>query len=159
MAYSLVRQYMKFHSIDLQHPVEKEYSSIVTPYALLFIVRQLSLKDKVVVVAESNNCYQVSSSAGMVLFLFGYYFTCIFIGVINVTISHCDYKFRNTTQLPCRHIFAIRERSGLPLFCSDLVAKRWRKDYMKLAFYTKQVTVNEDSFEVTFFLHVVNFFF
>ena len=61
--------------IDLQHPVEKEYSSIVTPYALLFIVR-LSLKDKVVVVAESNNCYQVSSSAGMVLFLFGYYYRC-----------------------------------------------------------------------------------
>ena len=58
---------------DLQNPVEEEYSSVVTPYALLFIRRQLSLKDKVVVVSESSNSYQVSSSAGTVLFICIYF--------------------------------------------------------------------------------------
>ena len=40
--------------VKKKNPVEQEYSSVVTPYALLFIRRQLSLKDKVVVVSESS---------------------------------------------------------------------------------------------------------
>ena len=50
--------------INLSHPVELEYSSFVTQYALSFISKQLSVHDKVTIIQKCDNFYEVSSSEG-----------------------------------------------------------------------------------------------
>ena len=37
----------------------------------------------------------------------------------------------------------------MPLFCPELVAERWIKDYIKDVFKSKDTNFNEDSFEVS----------
>ena len=119
-------------SVDLKDEVEIKYASLLTPYALRFVSRQLSLREKVNVVHESTTDCQVSSSEG----------------ILQVTTHQCQYKFWKSTHLPCRHIFAVRERRELSLFAHDIVAERWTLNYMKKAHDEKLLMINASSFQV-----------
>lgn len=70
------------------------YMQILTPYALGYVVRQLNLADKVKILGNSGDVYEINSSEG----------------INRVTASDCDCGFHKSMQLPCRHIFAVRHR-------------------------------------------------
>ena len=119
--------------VDLKDHVEIEYSSILTPYALSYVSKQLSLRTKVTIISEHEQECHVSSSEG----------------ILKVTVDGCRCSFWNTTKLPCRHIFAVRERKRHLLFAPSLVAKRWTKDYMKNVYYKKSDSATETSCSVS----------
>lgn len=50
---------------------------------------------------------------------------------MSVFIKSCQCQNALSYSLPCRHIFAVRERFALPLFEESLYAKRWSKVYYK----------------------------
>lgn len=118
--------------VDIVDPVEIEYAEILTPYALQFVSKQLLLKSHVNFIGEVQSCFLVSSSAGS----------------IKVTNINCECAFWTTIHLPCRHIFAVREKQCLPLFCGDLVAARWTLQHMKEVYSNKVTCVNPESFQV-----------
>jgi len=119
--------------IDIKDPVEIEYSSVLTPYAFHYVSKQLSLRKKVKIVSEYDQECHISSSEG----------------VLKVTVTGCQCAFWNTTGLPCRHIFAVREKKGHSLFTPSLLAERWTKDYMKDAYYKKSDVSAESSCSVS----------
>ena len=45
-------------------------------------------------------------------------------------------------KLPCRHMFAVREKQGLPLYSSDDIVERWKLTltYLKEVFGNKCTT-------------------
>ena len=124
--------------VDIQNPVELEYASLLTPYALSHVVKQLALRSKVGVIQEAGNMCQVSSSEG----------------VLRVTPNKCGCTFWTSTHLPCRHILAVRERKQLPLFSTDLVSHRWTVDYMKEAYDLKLEQMSAETFQVCVHVHV-----
>ena len=91
------------------------YMQILTPYALGYVVRQLSLADKVKILGNSGDVYEINSSEG----------------INRVTVSDCDCGFHKSMQLPCRHIFAVRHRCKVDLYSSDLCATRWTLAYYR----------------------------
>ncbi|XP_065901369.1 uncharacterized protein [Dysidea avara] len=116
--------------IDMKDPVEIEYSSVLTPYALNYVSKQLSLRRKVIIFSEHDRECHITSSEG----------------ILKVTVNGCHCAFWNTTNLPCRHIFAVQERKKHPLFTPLLLAECWTKDYMRDAYYKKsELTVEASS--------------
>ena len=93
---------------------------------------QLKLKNTVRFVFESECEFQVASSSG----------------IIQVTITSCHCAFWTSTQLPCRHIFAVRERKKIPLFCEQLIAPRWSRDYMKAVYENKVTNYHSELYQV-----------
>lgn len=91
------------------------YMQILTPYALGYVVRQLNLADKVKILGNSGDVYEINSSEG----------------INRVTASDCDCGFHKSMQLPCRHIFAVRHRCEVDLYSSDLCATRWTLAYYR----------------------------
>ena len=83
--------------VDIKDPIELEYASLLTPYALGFVSKQLALRHKVGVIQESATNCQVSSSEG----------------ILKVTAETCQCTFWNSTHLPCRHMLAVRKNSFL----------------------------------------------
>lgn len=118
--------------VDIKDPIEEEYAALLTPYALGFVSKQLALRNKVAVIHESATYFQVTSSEG----------------VLKVTVEKCECTFWHSTRLPCRHMLAIREKKGLPLFHDDMVARRWTLDHMKEVYDHKINTMNPESFQV-----------
>ena len=118
--------------VDLQDPIVIKYSTILTPYALGFVSKQLALRKKINIVQEFDIVCLVSSSQG----------------ILKVDFESCQCSFWNTTQLPCRHIFAVREKRHLPLFVPDIVADRWTLDHLKTTYNQKMHGKHSDSFEV-----------
>ena len=106
--------------------------SLLTPYALGFVSKQLALRHKVGVIQESATNCQVSSSEG----------------ILKVTAETCQCTFWNSTHLPCRHMLAVREKKQLPLFVGSLVAQRWTLDHMKEVYDHKTNRMNPESFQV-----------
>ncbi len=111
---------------------EWEYASLLTPYAFLFVQRQLSLRKKVVITDSSATKFTVSSSEGS----------------LSVTANFCHCKFWKTMHLPCRHIFILREELQLPLFDPMIVSNRWKSMYMQEVFNTKKKLQATQSFKV-----------
>ena len=118
--------------VDISNPVEIEYASLVTPYALSLLSKQLALRNKVGIIRESDAEYLVSSSEG----------------VLKVTVDSCECRFWTSTHLPCRHIFAVREKKQVSMFSAGIVAHRWTLDYMKEVYDHKVSTINPTSFQV-----------
>ena len=56
------------------------------------------------------------------------------LGTLTVTVNLCHCKFATTMKLPCRHVFAVREKQGLPLYSSDGIAEQWKLTYFKEVF-------------------------
>lgn len=119
-------------NVGVKDALEVEYSSFLTPYALSFVSKQLALRKKVRIIQDSPNECLASTSEG----------------VLKVSMEKCQCMFWNTTHLPCRHIFAIREKRHLPLVISHVVAERWTLNYMKSAYGSKVEALNPDSFQV-----------
>ena len=51
--------------VDLKDPVEIEYSAVLTPYALSYVSKQLSLKPKVTIVSEYEQECHITSPEGV----------------------------------------------------------------------------------------------
>lgn len=103
---------------------EHQYAEVLTPYAFDYVHKQLSLRCKVHLQAAATNCkeYTVYSSNGE----------------LKVTCDTCMCLFWASMHLPCHHMFAVREKCGLPLFDSSLALERWTNDYMRVAFMSKR---------------------
>lgn len=106
---------------------EEQYAQLLTPYAFGFVHKQLDLKKKVKMTEGG-----VLSSEG----------------VLSVTKDNCHYKFWCAMHLPCRHIFAVREKLDMPLFCSSLVSERWKLAYLRDVFSEKSSSSVECTLQV-----------
>ena len=71
-----------------------------------------------------------------------------------MTTHSCQCKFWHTMHLPCRHIFAVRERTHCRLYCEELVAPRWTLDGIKAAYEVKHQSQDSESdcFEVCIYI-------
>ena len=96
--------------------IEHHYMELLTPFALSFVLRQISLADKVKIKCEMEDSFEIESST-----------QC----KVTATCFECNCSFRKTMQLPCRHIFAIRRRCELSLFDPKLCAVRWTLQYYR----------------------------
>ena len=56
--------------------------------------------------------------------------------------------FWTSTQLTCYHIFAVRERRQIPLFCEQLIAPRWSLNHMKAVYGNKVMSFHSKSYQV-----------
>ena len=93
--------------------------------------KQLKLKSSVRIIFESENECKVASSAG----------------ILQATITSCQCAFWTSTQLPCCHIFAVREMRQIPLFCEQLMAPRWSLN-MKAVYGNKVTSFHSESYQV-----------
>lgn len=50
-------------------------------------------------------------------------------GTTETTPTECSCVFRNSWDLPCKHMFAVRKYFNMPIFEASLCAERWTKDY------------------------------
>ena len=135
---------------DSEH---KEFVSLLTPYALQFIVKQLALRKKVKILNNQDGVCEVSSSEGYILHTYLYIciivnfaFTCI--GTLSVSCDSCHCLFASSMQLPCRHMFAVRDSQQKPIYSEVGVGNRWRMSYLKQVFGEKNATVEDCSYEV-----------
>ena len=92
---------------------EYKYMELLTPYALHFVVKQLSFVSKVKIVGQADDYFMVNCSEG----------------IVKVTATKCACSFHKSMQLPCRHIFAIRSHLTLDLFSPELCRIRWSLAY------------------------------
>ena len=111
---------------------EEQFAELLSPYAFRFVEKQLALRKKVQIVEEDDVRCMVSSCAGY----------------LNVTDESCECTFRSSMHLPCRHMFAVREKMKLPIFSPVGVAQRWKLAYMRDVFYEKLTATPDDSFQV-----------
>ena len=101
-------------TVQSKESAEEEFAELLTPYALNYVEKQLALRKKVTTIEDHDENYTVSSSTG----------------TLTVTAESCQCTFWKTMHLPCRHIFAVREKMHLPLFSSTGVSERWKMTYM-----------------------------
>lgn len=93
---------------------EAEYSKLLTSYSLAYVVKQITLSDKVIGIQEENDSYVVQTSEGM------------------RTVSvDCECTFRKSMKLPCKHMFALRSKLELSLYDGQSCDKRWTSSYYK----------------------------
>ena len=111
---------------------EKQFAHYLTPYAFNQMEAQLSLRKRVVIVADHGVSCTVSSCAGDLV----------------VSTDNCQCTVWSSMQLPCRHIFAVREKMQLPLFSSSGISQRWTAIYMQDVFARKKTFAPDDSFQV-----------
>ena len=72
--------------------------------------------------------------------------------MVSSNLCHC--KFATTMKLPCRHVLAVRDELGLPLYASDSIAERWKLTYLKEVFGNKCTTsVESCSYEVYLYVY------
>ena len=108
---------------DIDTP-EHQYSEAVTPYAFDYKQKQLSLHCKVSIepTTDDDREFIVNASSGK----------------LKVTCETCACTFWTSMRLPCRHMFAVREKCGLSLFDLSLASVRWTNAYMRDAFKSKK---------------------
>jgi zinc finger SWIM domain-containing protein 3 len=94
---------------------EAQYSKILTSYALRFVLKQITLADKVKIIHGKDDTYEVKTSEG----------------TKTVSTMDCACIFRRSMKLPCRHIFALRKQLEAPLFDSKCCANRWTLGYYR----------------------------
>lgn len=111
---------------------EERFTKLLTPYALSYVEKQLALREKVAVVADDGVNCSISSSAG----------------TLTVTTDSCQCTFWTSMNLPCRHMFAVREKRQLPLYSAAGVAQRWTMTYMHDTFTGKKASVADSSCQV-----------
>lgn len=59
------------------------------------------------------------------------------LGRLTVTSNLCHCKFATTMKLPCRHLFAVREKQGLSLYSEIGISDRWKLTYLQNVFGKK----------------------
>lgn len=108
---------------------EEEFANLLTPYAVKYVYKQLALRNKVGVIDDDGVQCTVSS----------------FSGILSVTANTCQCTFWTTMHLPCRHMFAVREKHDLSLYSIDGVSTRWTLSYMRDTFRGKKGTPDSSS--------------
>ena len=96
-----------------QNTPEYLYMQLLTPYALGYVVKQLSLIDRVKILDKSGDVYEINTTEG----------------IVKATATDCSCGFRKSMLLPCRHIFAVRSSSRVDLYSPELCATRWTLAY------------------------------
>ena len=90
---------------------DRQYMSHITAYAYQVVVCQLERRDSVKLPPHDDR--PIMSSEGPLF----------------VTSTSCQCAFRATHRLQCRHMFARRQKEGLPSYDVTLVDKRWTASY------------------------------
>ena len=90
---------------------EAAYTSLLTSYASSHVLGQLEL--------YSQSTYTFTPGVG------GKFSANTSDGSIEVSSLHCTCCWSQSMKLPCRHVFHIRSKMGLPLFDKNLCAERW----------------------------------
>ena len=108
---------------------DEQYAQVLTPYAFNLVCKQQEKMTKVKIADDGT----VNSS----------------VGALSVTPESCQCRFFMTMKLPCKHIFAVREQTGLPLFSSSVIAERWKTSYLQEAFDRKESNELNDTFQVS----------
>ncbi|XP_026866974.2 zinc finger SWIM domain-containing protein 1-like [Electrophorus electricus] len=87
------------------------YLNLLTPYASQLVARQLGLSEQVDFEQEltAGDTVVLDSASG----------------IITITATSCTCPFATLNRLPCRHMFAFREKCGLNLFSEEGLAPRW----------------------------------
>ena len=104
---------VSFHSH--KNAAYTDYMKYLTPYAYKFVCKQMELRDKVKLTDNTDEEVHIVTSEGS----------------LKITSSTCQCIGRMSMLLPCRHILAHREKTGLNLFDESLCDKRWTLDYYK----------------------------
>ena len=94
---------------------ESHYSKFLSNYAAQFVHKQLLLANKVSSITVDGDCYLVDTTEGKK----------------KVTTSSCECIFNKSMLLPCRHIFALRNKLDHPLFDEEICDKRWSATYYR----------------------------
>ena len=107
-------QKVKIHPFSSDSP-EGQYCKLLTSYASPFVLKQMELSKKVQEIKEIDGQYFIQTSEGE---------KC-------VGLSDCNCIFRKSMLLPCRHIFALRNKLEQPLYSEDICNKRWTASYYR----------------------------
>ena len=129
---TLMAMVKKRITVQSKESTEEKFAELLTPYALSYVEKQLALRKKVAGIEDHGENCTVSSSAG----------------TLTVTAESCQCTFWKTMHLPCRHIFAVREKLHLPLFSLTGVSERWKMAYMREVHARKTTSTPGDSFQV-----------
>ena len=117
---------------------ELDVISLLTPYAAHYICKQLTYRKEVSLSFNDDDySYSASSSEGINIYVAIMSYFCNFIGNLNVTRSVCHCKFFNTMKIPCRHIFAVREKEEITLLSNEDIPEHWTMAYFKQVFGEK----------------------
>lgn len=110
----VVKQSMKVLRVRFENATLKQYNDFLTPYIFKKVSYEYERMHKVNLrtVTEDSATMRYSD------------FQEVVIGM-----EHCSCSFFKTMQLPCRHIFKLREQKGLDLFLPNVCALRWSKRY------------------------------
>lgn len=112
-------QYYKRFLHDFQPgSPEFEYQELLTATASRLVIKQLERR-------KPMSLYNVDKTLKICWIQSGFI-------MVKASIDSCDCTEFTSYNLPCRHIFAIRNRFQQPLFSSDLCAERWTKAYDKM---------------------------
>lgn len=111
---------------------EEQFSLLLTPYAVSFVLKQLTLRSKVKIDEDDGETCAISSSNGM----------------LTVTVDNCQCTFWRSMHLPCRHMFAVREIRNMSLYDITLVSPRWTLSYMRDIFKNKKKRPSSDDSSV-----------
>ena len=91
-------------ALTLESP-EELFVKLLTSYAFGYIQKQIELRKNVKIVSDDGVNCTISSSNGTLL----------------VTTDSCQCSFSQSMQLPCRHMFVVREKQNVPLFSEAYV--------------------------------------
>ena len=93
---------------------EIQFTELLMPYAASYVRKQLVLRVKVKIDEDNGVVCKVFSSSG----------------ILSVTDDRCQCSFWLSMGLPCRHIFAVREKSPA-LYSRVGISPRWTIEYMR----------------------------
>jgi zinc finger SWIM domain-containing protein 3 len=105
---------VKVQSFPQDSP-ESKYSTLLTPYAFSFILKQIELAEKVKNIQDTEGIFTVETNDGVKI----------------VAEQSCECVFYKSMRLPCRHIFALRKSLGISIFEPNICEKRWTSEYYK----------------------------
>ena len=111
---------------------EEQFAQLLTPHAVNYVHKQLGLWKQVKIDEDDGTQCKISSS----------------IRTLTVTTDICQCTFSRSMHLPCRHIFAVREKWHVPLFGAACVSQRWTRRYMHASFSAKKRIISESSVQV-----------
>ena len=81
---------------------------------------------------------------------------CLELGILSVSNDACQCKFLSTMKLPCRHMFAVREK-GVSLLSARDIADCWKMSYLQQVFGSKnhEAAANDETDQVTPVIYIM----
>ena len=111
---ALMFQKVKVRPFSKDTP-EAKYCEVLTSYASDFVIKQLSLMEKVKQIQEKDGVYTVETNSGLK----------------TVSTKDCNCVFRQSMKLPCRHMLVLRKNLKEPLFDAECCDERWTSHYYR----------------------------